>query len=234
MCLPCPLLPLPSPSLWVMPMLLSGWSWKQPIVWLFAAELWGDVRQFHAHTMSFAKCRSCSPPLYTHTHTLSIYLSFSLSVSHTRMGVIIFRPQTQRCAHLHQRMSHLSTCTHTVSHTGWGGAPCRGNTFSCLATTGAAVPHRTCCLCHARFFHCTHHLTFYVWIKSNSGKKDCIPWTLVELILFLPLEATRVQRQHCYMCQCCQLWILPHNMNKCVAMCFTEPLVVFCCLRCLH
>lgn len=68
-----PILPLPSPSPWVMPVLLSGWSWKQPIVWLCAEELWGDVRQFHAYTMSFAKCRSCfssfSLSTLTFTHT---------------------------------------------------------------------------------------------------------------------------------------------------------------------
>lgn len=69
---------------------------------------------------------------------------------------------------------------------------------------------------------------------AGEKKQACFPWTLVELILFLPLEATSaVYRDDIFTCHCCQLWMFPHSMNKSVATCFTEPLVVFC-LRCLH
>lgn len=95
---PCPPRSLVFPSdfhpssPWVMPVLLSGWSWKQPIVWFCAEELWGDVRQFHAHTMSFAKCRSCFSSrslslcyshFYSHTCTSTNLFTLSLMRTHT-------------------------------------------------------------------------------------------------------------------------------------------------------
>lgn len=85
-------------------------------MWLFAAELWGDVRQFHAHTMSFAKCRSRSPPPTTSIHSLS----FCLSLTHTHGCDDISAADTKVCPLAPAHVLPLHMQSHGPSHrVGW-------------------------------------------------------------------------------------------------------------------